>query len=252
MHLSYSRISKHSQCPFSYKCQYIDGWKPVKEPANLKYGSAIHAGIERFLTQGEMPVDAFQEEWLKSKDLDLDYGSKESWDSLNQSGIALMELFQAEHMPRFGQVYAVEHKFFIPFSESYDFLGFMDCVAEVDGIWTIVDFKTASRSYDESQVLLDDQLTTYAMAARTLGIEVERVAFMTLIKTKVPKIEWHFATRSDEQIEEFKSKARFVADDIARGRYEKRSGMHCSWCSYLPICSGNEAAIQETLRQEAV
>jgi len=43
-----------------------------------------------------------------------------------------------------------------------------------------------------------------------------------LVKTKEPKIEWHVAGRSGEDLTEFLVKADVVAHDIAAGRFYKR------------------------------
>ena len=45
----YSAVSTFEQCPFRYKCQYLDGLKtlPNTDPANaLIIGTALHTGIE--------------------------------------------------------------------------------------------------------------------------------------------------------------------------------------------------------------
>lgn len=47
--LGYSAVSTFEQCPFRYKCQYVDGLKtlPNTDPANaLIIGTALHRGIE--------------------------------------------------------------------------------------------------------------------------------------------------------------------------------------------------------------
>lgn len=47
--LGYSAVSTFEQCPFKYKCQYVDGLKtlPSTDPANpLIIGTALHRGIE--------------------------------------------------------------------------------------------------------------------------------------------------------------------------------------------------------------
>ena len=47
--LGYSAVSTFEQCPFQYKCQYVDGLKtlPSTDPANaLIIGTALHRGIE--------------------------------------------------------------------------------------------------------------------------------------------------------------------------------------------------------------
>src|SRR6266516_7421990 len=54
-------------------------------------------------------------------------------------------------------------------------------------------------------------------------------------KTKEPKIEWHWATRSGEGLAELLVKTNYVGREIADGRFYKRPGKWCSWCDYLPV-----------------
>ncbi len=68
-----------------------------------------------------------------------------------------------------------------------------------------------------------------------------------LVKTKDPKIEWHFSQRTGGQIAEFLSKARYVAQEIDQGRFYKRPGKWCSYCDFLPVCLGDKKKAQETL-----
>ncbi len=72
------------------------------------------------------------------------------------------------------------------------FIGTIDLVAEVKDRPTVVDFKTAGSDYEDHEAALSDQLTAYALAAP----EARQVALCVLVKTKEPRIEWHFAKRS--------------------------------------------------------
>ena len=76
---------------------------------------------------------------------------------------------------------------------------------------------------------------------------MEQTALCVLVKTKEPKIEWHLATRSGEDLAEFLVKADYVAHDITAGRFYKRPGKWCSWCDYMPVCLKDEKRIEETL-----
>ncbi len=67
------------------------------------------------------------------------------------------------------------------------------------------------------------------------------------VKTKEPRIEWHFARRSGDALTEYLDKVRLVSDDIAAGRFYKRTGKHCGYCDFLPVCLGNEKKTEETL-----
>ena len=65
-----------------------------------------------------------------------------------------------------------------------------------------------------------NQLTAYALAEP----EAQQVALCVLVKTKEPRIEWHFAKRSADALAEYLEKVRLVSDDIAAGKFYKRPG----------------------------
>ena len=91
--------------------------------------------------------------------------------------------------------------------------------------------------------MLSDQLTAYSLAEP----EATKVAFCVFVKTKEPRIEWHFAERSAEDRIEYVEKVRFVAADIAAGKFYKRPGKHCAYCDFLPLCMGDTQNAQESL-----
>lgn len=125
------------------------------------------------------------------------------------------------------------------------FVGVIDLVADVDAKRTVVDFKTSGAAYEDHEVQLSDQLTAYQLAEPA----AEQTALCVFVKTKEPKIEWHNASRTGEQLTEFLRKVGFVAQDIAAERFYKRPGKWCSWCDYLPVCTGEKQRADETLVQ---
>src|SRR5437773_11346279 len=107
----------------------------------------------------------------------------------------------------------------------------------------VLDFKTAASAYQEHEAILSDQLTAYQLAEP----EAEQTALCVLVKTKEPKIEWHVAARSGEDLAEFLAKAEYIGQEIAAGRFYKRSGKWCGYCEFLPVCMRDEARVRETL-----
>src|SRR5438876_209743 len=101
------------------------------------------------------------------------------------------------------------------------------------------------RLYDaeDHEAALSDQLTAYALAEP----EAQQVALCILVKTKEPRIEWHFAKRGADALAEYLDKVRLVSDDIAAGKFYKRPGKHCAWCDFLPMCLGDKKKAQDTL-----
>ena len=73
------------------------------------------------------------------------------------------------------------------------------------------------------------------------------MALSVFVKTKEPRIEWHFAKRNADDLAEYPEKVRLVSDDIAAGKFYKRPGKHCGYCDFLPVCLGDEKKAQETL-----
>src|SRR5207245_9151094 len=92
-------------------------------------------------------------------------------------------------------------------------VGIIDLVGQVEDRLTVVDFKTAGSDYEDHEAALSDQLTAYALAEP----EAEQVALCVLIKTKEPRIEWHFAKRSADALADYVAKVELVSDDIAAG-----------------------------------
>ena len=125
------------------------------------------------------------------------------------------------------------------------FIGVIDLIADLDGKRTVVDFKTSGSAYEDHEVLLSDQLTSYQLAEP----QAEQTALCVLIKTKEPRIEWHLAKRNGEQLIEFLAKAEILARQISAGLFYKRPGKWCAWCDYLSVCTGDAERAKQTLVQ---
>jgi hypothetical protein len=67
------------------------------------------------------------------------------------------------------------------------------------------------------------------------------------VKTKEPRIEWHFAKRSANERAEYVEKARLLSQDISAGKFYKRPGKHCAYCDFLPLVHGRPRGGNETL-----
>lgn len=242
-YLSHSRINRYLTCPEQYRLHYIERLRPRRESANLVFGATIHLALAEFFRSATEPAKAFAAEWEKLQGVDLQYSSRESWESLGEKGRKLCEAFLGE-AAKIDAVLAVEQRFEVSVSTLRDpFIGYLDLIARIAGRKTIVDFKTASSAYEDHEVILSDQLTAYWMADPT----VEQVALCVLIKTKEPRITWHHAARNPVQLQEYLEKVRIIAGEIAAGRFYRRPGKHCGYCDFLPVCLGDRKALQETL-----
>ena len=245
-HLSHSRISKYLTCPEQYRLYYVENLRQRYLSSNLVFGQIVHQALAQLFQAGEDPVGHFLENWTGVKDAELSYGKRDSWESLRGIGEALLTKFVDEELPKFGDVESSEKPFELEITTlDLPFVGIIDLVADVQGQRTVVDFKTSASSYRSHEARMSDQLTAYRLAEP----DCERAALCVLVKTKTPKIEWHFAGRTSEQIIEYLAKTQLVAQEITDGRFYKRPGMWCTWCDYLPVCLGDEKKIKETLVQ---
>lgn len=243
-YLSFSRINRYLTCPESYRLYYVERLRLKVPKATLVFGSLIHLTLAHLFNKKAEPVKFFTEVWDGLKEVELTYGKKDSWEKLRTSGEGLLQKFVSEELPRVRSVKAVEKPFTLNISSlNLPLVGVIDLVGDVDGRETIVDFKTAAKSYGPVDIELSDQLTTYELAEPA----VEQLAFWVLMKTTEAKIEWYPTKRGPERLAEFLGKVAYAAREIRAGEFYKRSGVHCAWCDFLPLCLGNRNKAEETL-----
>lgn len=178
--------------------------------------------------------------------MDLAYNSRESWEKLNGCGPALLGKFIREEVDRITNVRGCEQTFELAITNlDLPFVGVIDLVADVDEVLTVVDFKTSGSAYEEHEVILSDQLIAYQLAEP----QAAQTAYCVFVKTKEPRIEWHRSRRSGPQLTEFLAKVEHIGREIAAGRFYKRTGKWCSWCDYLPVCTGDFTTARDALVQ---
>lgn len=245
-YLSYSRINKYLHCPEQYRLYYVENLRPTIPAASLVFGQIIHKALEHLLRNQGDPVKWFLEAWNAFKEVEVRYSQKESWEKFHAIGWSLLEKFQKEEFPRLGKVRGTEKVFELTITSlPLPLVGVIDLIAEIDRKTTVVDFKTAASAYEEHEVILSDQLTTYQLAEP----EAEQTALCVLIKTKEPRIDWHISERKPEMVIEYLDKVRYVATEIAAKRFYKRPGMWCGYCDYLPVCIRDQKKAAEALIQ---
>lgn len=243
-HLSFSRIQRYLTCPEQYRCHYILRLRPKVLSASLIFGQTIHQALTQFFHNGKAPAEFFVQHWGEVKAVPLRYSARETWDGLLERGKTLLTKFVSEELPKLERVVASEKAFELSVTSlKLPLVGIIDLLAEIGGELTVVDFKTSGASYDDHEAPLSDQLTAYHLAEP----EARQNAFCVLVKTKEPRIEWHFSRRTGVQLTEFLAKVEHVAQDIAAQRFYKRPGQWCSWCDFLPLCLGDMQRVEETL-----
>jgi len=242
-HLSHSQVNRYLVCPEQYRLYYVEGLRPKHPSANLVFGRVVHEALAALFQGGRDPVEIFLEKWRAVEEAELDYGTRDSWEKLKETGENLLQKFHEEELPKIEQVHAVEERFELDVTSlDMPVIGIVDLIADVEGERMVVDFKTSGSRYAEHEAEMSDQLTSYQ-----LRHPEAKVALCVLVKTKTPNIEWQVAKRSAERLAEYLEKADHVAREISAGRFYKRPGMWCKWCDYLGVCLGEDGAVEENL-----
>jgi RecB family exonuclease len=152
-------------CPEQYRLYYLESLRTKLAPASLVFGKVLHQALAQFFKNQGDPVQSFRSLWMEASQIDLAYKVRESWDKLSDCGQALLEKFVCEEAARITNVRGCEKTFELTISTlDLPFVGVIDLIADVDGVMTIIDFKTAAASYEDYKVILSDQLTAYQLA----------------------------------------------------------------------------------------
>jgi CRISPR/Cas system-associated exonuclease Cas4 (RecB family) len=232
-YLSHSRVNRYLMCPEQYRRYYVENLRPAVKAASLEFGQAIHQSLARFYQHQESPIKVFLEIWDSWREKELRYSYRESWDKLRERGHALLAQFQLRKQPALSCVEASEQKFELTISNlDVSFVGVIDLMARVDGVVSLIDFKTSSSAYQDHEVELSDQLTAYQLAKP----EAHQSVFCVFVKTKEPRIDWYYSRRPPEQLTEYLEKVSQVGRLIQNQVFFKRPGKWCAYCDYLPVC----------------
>ena len=138
-------------------------------------------------------------------------------------------------------ILAIEEAFSFTLPDvSIPIIGAMDLV-EQDSAGTIIitDFKTSGRAYSKDEVDQNQQLTMYQIAAKCNGYADRDILlrFDTLIKTKTPKFEQYWTTRTELDERRLIKKAAQVWDGITKGVFVANdTSWKCKGCAYKTAC----------------
>src|SRR5712664_320412 len=81
-HLSFSRIDRYLHCPEQYRLYYVENLRPRLTSASLVFGHTVHEALALMFQEGVDPVKYFLDTWKGTKDGEINFGKKESWDKL--------------------------------------------------------------------------------------------------------------------------------------------------------------------------
>lgn len=249
-HWSYSSLSQFLRCPLQYYFQRILGLPRRTTTDALVLGSAIHTALAEHHRglQAADPVpahqvrEAFLTAWNdQTLNEDVIY-DKRSPDDNKELGMALIELYLSEPPPE--NIVAVETSMLAPITDSRGevlekpLMVVVDLITRLeDGTPKIVELKTTSRSYSESEIASSLQPTCYASALHELTGEEPLVEYAVLVKTRTPKVQRIEAIRTIADFGRLGDIAMAVERAVeANIFYPVESPLNCSSCPFYREC----------------
>jgi hypothetical protein len=213
-------------------------------------GKMVHAGLEVFYRHRQLGVtlqagdvvqrmDACWEPLVAEDGLEFKDGAEEV--KLRTQSASLVTAYLAQLPADEPSPTTVETKLEAPLVDPFTgedlgipLLGVVDLVVDSDDGPLVCDFKTSARSGSPVEIMHEVQLTAYAYLFRQLSGEKEAgLEIRSLIKTKVPKIEYHrYAARTDAHFRRFFQIVRAYLDDLDHGSFVYRPGFGCTMCDF--------------------
>jgi putative RecB family exonuclease len=250
-HLSASSILSYCDCSLAYKFGRIDRLPMEFKPVAMEFGTCIHRVLEQYYSAkmiGEKLLlkdihEIYDSTWKGiAKDNDaIKYADGSDFKILLMYGKDLLTAWYNKLPDDNFTILAIEEAFsFTLPGIPIPIIGAMDLVeADDDGTIIITDFKTSGRAYSKDEVDQNQQLTMYQIALKSNGYADREILlrFDTLVKTKTPKFEQYWTTRSEIDERRLIKKAAQVWEGITKGVFVANdTSWKCKGCSYKSAC----------------
>ena len=241
-HLSVTQLKMYLRCPLQYFFRYICDMRAPPD-GGLTLGRVVHETIgdnyrQKIETRQDLPIerlaDIFQVHWDQEA-RQSNFAADEKPEQVKEQGEKMLKKYFKDVAPHVQPV-EVEREFLIDTGATdLPLKGYIDLI---DDQGTIVDHKTAKRSYSENAAERDLQLTAYALAYRALfGQPESGVRLDVMVRNKMPKIQQLPATRTQADIDRFRRLAQQVEKGINQEIYYPNEGYTCGICGYRDMCA---------------
>jgi len=247
---SYTQLAQYLACPLRYRYRYLDGWQEKETRANLLFGRAFEQALAAYFRR-EDSSQALYREWAVYRDAPLEYSHGDSWDHMLQQGIQLLERFAQDDRVRIPRPRRnLQIKFARPISERNEFVAYLDAIGQLDGVRSVIDWKTTSARYpDEPEGLLalDPQLACYSWISGEAN-----VAFVVFVRKRLPEVQYLKTCISGEQRTRFGQLVEDTVRRIESANFPARSGIRfpqngCLSCPHLGLCLGKQDMVDARL-----
>jgi len=211
MTYSYSQISQYLTCPRRYRHRYLDGWQEKDLRAAMLFGRAFEQALAA-LFRHEDPVAVLFEQWTVFKKLEPQYAGHDTWDSMLQQGVQLLERFVQDGRVQISRPRSQQQiQFTRTLKSGNSFVAYIDAIGTLDHVACVLEWKTASARYPEEPVgiaALDPQLICYSWMT---GIDA--VAQVVFVRKRAVEVQYLRAMITEQQRNEFET----LVEDIVQG-----------------------------------
>ena len=245
--LSWWEMKTFTQCPLAWQYQYLMKVKK-RIPQYMTFGKAVHQAMEVFLKDfyGAMALAYDVAVDNACSNFDNIYAFEgpnlKRWLPIGNRVVRGLCGWTQEHEIEIHEVEPWLTKDVTRGSEFlYQFRGKADALATVDGVLTVLDWKTATRGYEKEKSLEDDrQLGCYRLLA---GLEYVQQAFVIGMKPD-GEAHWVPTQQTDADLKDLR---KWIARNHRQMEYTKDLvGVYdnevCRWCLVTPDhCGGPES-----------
>lgn len=204
--ISYSQIRKFSNCPLSYKLDYIDKIKVFDTNIHLVYGNAMHSSVYQFYEhqKNNGNVTTFNPSEVVYKHLINEFNNTKDKSKISKSDIIEYLKYGADSLTNFKEAYnnyidlskysLVDNE--IPLNIKYihsklNLIGFVDMVFKSNSDYLLIDVKTATKPWTDTKandITTSGQLLMYKyMYAKQHNVSPKniKIAFLVFSRTKI-------------------------------------------------------------------
>jgi PD-(D/E)XK nuclease superfamily len=247
---SYTQISQYLACPRRYRYRYLDGWQEKDTRAAMLFGRAFEQALAAYFRH-EDAAGTLYREWAVYQQQLLHYSERDTWDSMLQEGIELLDRFCQEDRVHICQPRRdLQIKFVRPLAGGNEFVAYVDAVGKLDGRACLLEWKTTSSRYPEEPdglLALDPQLVCYSWITG-----IHDVAQVVFVRKRLVEIQYFRTTITDEQRQEFNDVVDDTIGRIEAAHFLPHSGIRfpqnpCSTCPYVGLCLGKPQLVEATL-----
>ena len=250
-HLSSSSVNDYIECGLLYKFGRIDRLPMEFKSDALEFGSAVHLTLAEFyqfkMVGDTLPLKAvqqcFETNWrllAEGRD-EIRYSEGKDFETMLREGKELLAVWYGKLPEDDFKILSIEEAFTfrIP-GLPVPIIGATDLVEEdSSGAIIITDFKTSGRAYSVDEVDKNPQMTIYQMAFKSNGYRDREILlkFDALIKTKTPKFEQYWTTRSDADEKRMVRRIKEVWKGINKEVFVPNdTSWKCKGCGYQQAC----------------